>query len=659
MNKKIFILLAFIYSNYTKNIKIALGQIEVLSNRPEQNVNKMLKMIEEAKQLGADIIIFPELCVSGYLLGDKWLNKRFCKQLMSFNELIKMASSNITVVYGNIYLDTTKLNDDGSKRKYNAAYIYSNSQNVKRSKEYSFLPTSAQSKTLLPNYRIFDDQRYFYSTLKISQENNVNIEDLLQPFEVIINNKILKIGLEVCEDIWCKNYSYKNGFLNPTKILIQNGADIIINISASPWNYGKNEKRNQIIKFLKHDIGDDFKPLIYVNNVGTQNNGKNIVTFDGNSSVYNKNGDLISDASDEYKERLIIFEDFEQEIKTHPSKSKIEQKFSAILYGLRHLKNIMNKDDLKFVIGVSGGIDSAVVISLLSLITNVQNIMAVNMPTKFNSTKTINIAKKICENLGIKLLFINIQNLTDSNTNILQLYDEKKFADKIELNNENIMAKIRGTSILSNLAQRHDAILVNNGNKLEIALGYATLYGDVNGAIAPIGDLTKEEVFELARYLNKVIFRKEVIPNLLIPDENFEFSENQMPPSAELKENQIDPMKFGYHDKLLEALTTFPPLSIDDIANFYYKGNLIEKLNINKSIFKRYNLDNPKIFFDDLEWFIKLFNNSVFKRIQSPPIIITSRSSFGFDIRESQLPLTLSKYYKDIKSESLSGKLPR
>jgi NAD+ synthase (glutamine-hydrolysing) len=214
---------------------------------------------------------------------------------------------------------------------------------------------------------------------------------------------------------------------------------------------------------------------------------------------------------------------------------------------------------------------------------------------------------------------------------------------------ENLQAKIRGTSILSNLAAKYNGIFTNNGNKLEIALGYATLYGDVGGERAPIGDLNKIEVVKMAEFMNNKIFKDEVIPCTLFPDRLWRFNANQIQPSAELKEAQVDPMKFIYHDALLDMMTDYQKTSVADIMQLYLDGKLHEKIDyyladilegdkVGLEIMQRWGVDNPAEFVKDLEWFDSTIQKNVFKRIQSPPIIITSKSAYGYDIRESMLP---------------------
>ena len=183
---------------------------------------------------------------------------------------------------------------------------------------------------------------------------------------------------------------------------------------------------------------------------------------------------------------------------------------------------------------------------------------------------------------------------------------------------------------------------------MEIALGYATLYGDVNGALAPVGDLLKTEVFDLARYMNDEVFGDEVVPRALLPDEDFKFD---LPPTAELKADQVDPMKWGYHDALVRVFTDYRRRSPEDVLRWYAEGCLAERLAVTPRLLSRYGLDDPAAFTADLEWVVNGLRRAVFKRIQAPPIVIMSRGSFGFDVRESQLPGASTQGYLALRKK--------
>jgi NAD+ synthase (glutamine-hydrolysing) len=650
-------------------MKIALAQMEVLPGQPGKNVDSMLRLIEEARAQDVDLIVFPEMCVGGYLLGDEWRNENFCKDLMEYNEILRKASNGIAIAYGNIFLDSeinkrvgdTKKhpNKDGTTRKYNAVYVFQDGKPVSRANDSSrILPEGVQPKTLLPNYRIFDDERYFFSLQDISKDFSIKLEKLAQPFMIRIDGSEVPVGFELCEDLWCEDYRMGGESVNTTKILINNGARYILNSSSSPWTFGKNSARDRRVRFLKQDSGESFVPFLYVNCTGAQNNGKNIVTFDGGSTAYNNDGLPVAFAKKVYQEELIIIDTdiLNGESSARTEDSKIAQKYDAIITGIRHMKNIYGvSEDPKFIVGLSGGVDSALVAALLVKAVGPEKVMTVNMPSAYNSEKTKNSAKKVAESLGIRYAVQSIQEMAELNIKVLNDMDVDGTGKKLSsLNEENVQAKIRGTSILSNAASKYNATFTNNGNKLETALGYATLYGDVGGALAVIGDLTKAEVFEMARYVNNVVYRKEVIPESVFPDELFRFGKDKIIPSAELKNDQIDPMKFGYHDKLLEVMTDFRKKSGEDVMRWYLEGTMEKNLGVSTELIQRWGIDDPKTFLDDIEWFERSVRRNIFKRVQSPPIIITSKSAYGYDIRESMFPFITSMEHERLRLEILT-----
>ncbi|VVB78001.1 putative NH(3)-dependent NAD(+) synthetase [uncultured archaeon] len=656
-------------------MKIALAQIEVVPGMPKKNLEKMMiPMIEEAKRQGADLISFTELCVGGYLLGDKWTNEESCQDLIAKNEILRKASNGIAIAYGNVYVDPTEEinkrtglksihpNEDGRTRKYNAVYVFQNGKPAERLKETKFLPAGIQAKTNLPNYRIFDDERYFFSTVDIAQEFNCSLEELLQPFLIETTQKDgtkkkVPVGFELCEDLWCEDYRRNLNSLNPTKILINNGAEFIVNLSASPWTYGKNGARDRRVQFLKQECNNSFVPFFYVNCTGVQNNGKNIVTFDGGTTVYNKDGMPVDFAKEAYRPQL-MFVDTENlgKPKIRKEKPKIVQKYHAIIRGLESLYGE------KAVTGLSGGVDSSLVTALLVIARGKENVIAINMPTEYNSQKTKDSAEFTAQKLGIQYHVIPIQELVDVNAKLLEEGLGKKLS---VLNKENLQAKIRSIPVLSNIAAMCNGIYTCNANKLEVILGYGTLDGDMRGAICPIADLTKTEIMEMSKYVNQEIFHDEVIPEILFPDRLWNFKKDQIMPTAELKEKQFDPMKFGYHCAITEAMTDYKKASAADLMEMYLKGTLDKHLDkyfdglvknpkgLSYELMKRWGVDNPKEFVKDIEEFSMKFQNSVWKRVQSAPIIITSKTAFGYDLRESILPYEPTEKQLELKQEIL------
>jgi NAD+ synthase (glutamine-hydrolysing) len=628
-------------------MKIGLAQMRVLPGRPEKNFRAMEEFVRRALDEGCDLVAFPEMCLGGYLVGDLWLDDSFCADLMGYNEALRELSRSIGLVYGNVYVDQTKKNKDGRSRKYNAAYAWSQGRPMPRVRSVN-LPEGIAVKTLLPNYRIFDDERYFYSLLEESTDQGLSLESLLVPFAFSARGRTVRFGLEICEDLWFNDYAYDTRPLNVSRLLIENGAEAIVNISSSPWTYGKDGARDRRIRDAAADC-PRFVPFYYVNCVGLQNNGKNFVTFDGDSTVYNEKAEAICEASEPYGETLLTHslppaDSLPCAQRVAPPKPRAH--LAAALEAIRGLDDIMGHSCFPYIVGLSGGVDSAVVACLCALAVGKERVRLFSLPSRYSSEQTKGVAVHVAAKLGIALEVIPIEPLVAANAALLG-----KFAPD-ELQTENIQAKIRGTSVLSNIAGILGGVMTNNGNKVEIAIGYATLYGDVNGAIAPIGDLLKTEVFDLARYLNETVFKDEVIPAVLFPDPDFNF---HLPPTAELKADQRDPMKWGYHDALVRVLTDYRRRDPETILRWYKEGTLAANLEISPALLTRYGLDDPAVFVADLEWVMVGFRRAVFKRIQAPPIVIMSRGSFGFDVRESQLPLEYTRAYRALRRELIGS----
>ncbi len=620
-------------------LKVAVAQIDDIAGHPDKNVAKILALIEEAKKKKEDIIVFPEMAVPGYFVGDEWENKAFIKDAFSYNEDITKASKDIIVIWGNIDIDENKNNEDGRVRKYNSAFIAQNGKIIGKT-----------HKTLLPTYREFDDSRYFYSLRKDAWDQGLTADELLRPIKVTVKNVPVNLGLILCEDMWSDDY-----FLQPVKILQKQGAEVIVNISCSPWTWRKNDKRHRVIsdRLKEHPV-----PFIYANNIGIQNNGKNIYLFEGNSTIYNADGSLYKVAQDytEHVLRAVVKADNTETLASLPPLSKEEDSkklLQGLIFGIK--KMIASIGNPQVVIGLSGGIDSALTATLLAFALGPENIFAVNMPSSFNSETTKSAAFKLAQNLKINYVSVPIQESFEYtrqqlNNTVFNRSDGSDTETSIvlsDLNEENIQARDRGSRILAGIASALNAVYTNNGNKTEIAIGYATLYGDVNGALAPLGDLYKGEVYQLANYINK----KEgwdLIPNDII----------NVVPSAELSaaqnvdENKGDPINYPYHDKLVKAFIEFR-LDPEDILLMYNEGNLIKTFDIEEEDFKTFFPD-AKSFIDDLEHKWRLFKISYFKRIQAPPIIAVSRRAFGFDLREAQNGVHFTRKYQKLKDEILT-----
>lgn len=641
-------------------MRIALAQIQVEAGKPQENVDRLLHFIENASQSHADMVCAPEMCIGGYLLGDLWLDDDYCRDLMHYNNQIAQAARkhSIAVSFGNIYLedDINKRlgiegyhpNHDGRLRRYNAVYVFDkNGEPAKRAFDQdSMMPKGVEIKTNLPNYRIFDDERYFFSKLDHCLDFGINLESSYVPFE--INGE--HIGMALCEDLWCEDYRLHENSINPTLWLIKNNASIVVNASASPWTYGKNKARDKRVEYVYSEIKNQVsmsdsltkpsflisKPkLLYVNCIGVQNNGKNLVIFDGGSTVYNENGQpCIYD--NQYNPCLMSVEtDYLPKPTPRIVGSKIQQKYSGIIWAIKQFLG-----GTKVINGVSGGIDSAVTTALYVKALGKDKVIGVNMPSKYNKDITKSAAKKLCNNLGIRYHVVPIEELAETtrSTLIKYQYDSRSCFSDIDtdcqipqLVDENLQAKIRAISILSNIAQIEGGVYSCNGNKVELAIGYFTLDADGRGALNPIGDLTKEEVYDLGHYLNKEIFKSEIIPNEILDPEI-------IIPSAELASGQYDPIKVGYHCRILDKMTNYKISSATTFMELWLSGKLHEYLDIPLSLMERYSMTDGEKFVADLKWFLSRERNQVFKRVQSVPIILLSKTSYGYDRRESIMP---------------------
>ncbi len=619
-------------------LKTAIAQLDIIAGHPDINAAKIINEIKKAQEQGVDLIVFSEMAVPGYLLGDEWENESFVKDCYSYNSLIKDATQNITAIWGNIDIDVNQKAEDGRIRKFNAAFIARNGEYVGNGRVH---------KTLMPKYREFDDERHFYSLRKEAQDKLVDINELLMPYSIVFNGVERKLGLILCEDMWSDDYT-----INPIEILLNNGTDVIINLSCSPWTWRKNNKRHSVVR---ERIKNKPVYFIYANNIGIQNNGKNIFLFDGNSTIYNPDGTLRCAAAD-YAEVTIQTELFNEADNIAVSNPEIndlrdkEELYNGLIFGIRKfMENFSNK---RVVIGLSGGIDSALSATLLTKALGPENVYAVNMPTQYNTNTTKNAALVLAKNLGIHYTTISIQKsyentIEEIESAVFTRFDGSELKTKLALsglNKENIQARDRGSRILAGVTSALGAVFVNNGNKTETAFGYATLYGDINGAIAPIADLYKTEVYELARYINQI---DNIIPQTIF----------DIPASAELsaeqnvEEGKGDPILYPYHDKLVRSFVVFR-FDPEDILRYYINGTLGKIILCEESIIDKY-FPTPQAFIADLEHKWKLFKLSYFKRIQSPPIIAVSRRAFGFDLRESQNGVYYTKEYVRLKNEIL------
>lgn len=643
--------LHFYRKEANKLIKVALGQFEVHPGRPDLNTKAMLSMIHTAKEKRADLIIFPELSIPGYLIGDTWEQKAFLSDCEYHGRKIIAASEDICIMFGNIAMDWSKKNNDGRVRKYNAFFTaYQKCLLAPANMPYPFV-----IKTLHPNYREFDDSRHFYDLQKLAIENSVAISDYLTPVRIDLPSGSVQAGCLLCEDGWSDHYA-----LSPMELLYKNGpVDFFVNISSSPFTLGKNAKRNRVFG----DQADLYKtPLLYVNHTGIQNNGKTVYTFDGSSTIYSSKGAVLACAQ-AFQEDLVCCKldlktDFCSSAPPAHKDSDIACIYQAIHYGVKKfLQSIHMK---KVVIGASGGIDSAVAAALYTQVLGPENVLLVNMPSIYNSNTTKTLAYTLAKNLKCLYTVVPIQSFVEQTIQQITSTPIQNLTTGTETHlsvssfvAENIQARDRSARILAGIAASFGGGFTCNANKSETTVGYSTLYGDQSGFLAALADLWKFQIYELANYMNREIYQFEAIPTDTI----------HIVPSAELSPQQAvdegkgDPIQYAYHDYLFRAfMEQWNRATPEDILLWYQKGILEDKLGCKQGIIKSY-FPTDKAFIEDLERWWNLYTGmAVAKRIQAPPILAISRRAYGFDHREAQNGPYYTAAYKQLKNALLSSK---
>ena len=697
-------------------IRIAFGQIQVHPGEPATNFQSMMHAIDYAKAVSTDILIFPELCLSGYLVGDLWDQVPFVKDCLYYGEELVKATenTNLTIIFGNVGVDESLCNLDGSLRKYNALYVASKGKLVSNpSQPYPFT-----IKTLLPCYRYFNEPRYFTSANIVAKERNLSLSDINQPLTIATRQGAFTIAPVICEDSWDTHYPDC-----PTSLMLESAKakdqhiDLIVNCSSSPYTIHKQEHRHALFSAQAKRYNT---PIAYTNHVGIQNNGKNICIYDGCSTLYDVNGSIVeevpafentvrptllkttlwqplSHANSNHKYTLQdssvsrhISEnnssdknDIYNTCDTHdlndlndldnldnsrvPANSNnthnttphhIPTLFKALQYGIRQF--LTQTGIRNIVIGASGGIDSALNAALYSTVLPPESLYLVNMPSRYNSDMTKDLAYQLAQNIGCHYGVFPIEEGVSATIEQLENTSFTKYNTFLQLSTlakENIQARDRSSRILAGIASAVNGAFTCNGNKTEFTVGYATMYGDLAGFLAVTGDVWKTDVYALARYMNEIIFQREVIPQGSI----------DVVPSAELSDAQDvtqglgDPLQYEYHDCLFRAFVEGTPhtlphqrLTPEEILRAYENGTLEHLLGLPNSM--SHYFTSTEQFINDLERWWKSFNGlAVAKRIQSPPLFLISERAFGTDLGESQLKPYVSRDYEACKSRLLKG----
>ncbi|HFC00100.1 MAG TPA: NAD+ synthase [Phaeodactylibacter sp.] len=536
-------------------MKIAVAQLSFIIGDFEGNVKKMLKAVTTAKKQEADIICFSELATCGYPPRDFLEFDDFIRLAEEAVLTLAAAAKGIAIVAGSPSRNPVVEGKD----LYNSVYFLANGK-IKH----------VQHKTLLPTYDIFDEYRYFEPASEFQ----------------IVKYKGKKIALTVCEDIW--NIGNENPMYDicPMDKMMPHQPDFMINVSASPFNY--NHAKNRI-HVLQSNVERYQMPIFYINHVGAQTE----IIFDGGSLVMSPNGNVFEEMP-YFKEQVKTFNLAEvrrgKTSRLQP-KNKMKLIHDALVIGI---KDYFGKLGFKkCILGLSGGIDSALTAVLAVRALGKKNVRVVLMPSQFSSDHSVNDAIDLAKNLGVQYDIIPIKNIYKSYLKELKpLFGDLPF----NITEENIQARSRGMLLMA-LSNKFGNIVLNTSNKSEAAVGYGTLYGDMCGGLSVIGDLYKTEVFELCKWINR---RKEIIPNNTITK----------PPSAELRPNQKDSDSLPDYDILDEIL-------------FQY----IEKTQGPNEIIAM-GFD-PKL----VRRVLRLVNINEFKRYQTAPVLRVSSKAFGMGRR--------------------------
>ncbi|MBO4400213.1 MAG: NAD(+) synthase [Selenomonadaceae bacterium] len=430
------------------------------------------------------------------------------------------------------------------------------------------------------------------------------------------------------------------------------GVQLCFMLDGTPYASGNAERYN----FCAARAIDAKCPLVYVNAVGVQNNGKNIFPFDGESRIYNRDGKVIHEVAPFHENLSVVELDGLESLPALelPEEPPVAGIYRALSFGVeKFLAQIGMK---KVVIGISGGIDSAVAAALYSKILGVENVLLVNMPSAFNSDTTKNLSETLAKNLGCKYVVLPIQDSVDATVKQIEstpvTFLSYGSTEEIKISGfvrENIQARDRSSRILSALAAAVGGVFTCNANKAETTIGYATMYGDAAGFMAALADLWKFQIYELARYMNDEVYGREVIPQGII----------DIVPSAELSDAQNvdegkgDPLHYDYHDYLFRAFTE-KMSAPEDLLLAYAQGLLEDEIGCADGLAKKY-FPTVEDFIADLEKWWKAFNGmAVAKRIQSPPILALTARPFGAQ-KESQYPPHFSQAYQDLKRQLLEA----
>jgi NAD+ synthase (glutamine-hydrolysing) len=539
-------------------VKIALAQINPTVGDFSGNLAKILNFSAQAADRRADLVMFPELSVCGYWPADLLEKSSFIARAEETVQEIAAATSNlgIMVLCGSV----SASHSSAGKQVSNTAVLLKDGAIAFR-----------QEKMLLPFYDVFDEQRYFEPAL-------------LQSLFTLDQQQI---ALTICEDAWNdKNFwEMRRYAIDPVDELVRAGGSLILNISCSPYWRGKRRTREAMLTALarRHKV-----PVLMVNQVG----GNDSLIFDGTSLAINCAGEVVGQGKS-FEEDLILVDTDTMQSEVHDTMAGLDAgAYNALVLGTR---DYMRKCSFsKAVIGLSGGIDSALVTAIAVDAVGKENVLAVGMPSPYSSPGSIHDSEQLAKNLGIQFEVLKIGSIFSDYTDTLKPLFVGREPDITE---ENLQSRIRGALLMA-ISNKLGSLVLTTGNKSEMATGYCTLYGDMVGALAVIGDVVKTNVYRLARYVNR---DAEVIPEAILTK----------PPSAELRPGQVD-------------TDSLPPYDVlDPIIEAY-----VERYETQEAISEELGVDRELV-----RHVVRLIEKSEYKRQQAAPVLKVTPKSFGMGRR--------------------------
>ena len=529
-------------------MKIGFAQINPTVGDLQSNYEKIVAAYDQLAGAGADIVIAPELAIPGYPPQDLVFKSRFVPENLAILDRLQRRLTTPALLVG--FVDR---NEGRGKPFHNAAALLQPDQ-----------PMQKTHKSLLPTYDVFDEDRYFQPATEVAP----------------LNFRGRRVGVTICEDIWTERYLPRPLYeVDPVRSLVTQEAEIILNVSASPFSLRKPAVRREMIAGLARTYR---RPILYCNSVG----GNDQLVFDGNSIAVNARGELVAQLPAFAEASVVVDSELATAVSV-PAENITAELYGALCLGLR---DYLAKCGFKSaVLGLSGGIDSAVVAAIAADALGPENVTGVSMPSQFSSRGSVLDALALSKNLGIECLEIPI---ADAFT-VFKAQFKEVFAGRTEdATEENMQARLRGMTLMA-LSNKFGHIVLSTGNKSELAVGYCTIYGDMAGGLAVISDVPKTMIYELARFINR---NREIIPVSTI----------EKPPSAELRPNQKDQ-------------DTLPPYDVlDGILRFYVEENLSAAEIVAQG-------------FDEatVRWVQRRVDLNEYKRAQAAPGLKVTSRAFG------------------------------